>query len=204
MTPDRNDPDATPPQPDGELQAYLRDHPDGAAEVEALRRLSRLFQEHAAPEPTPAAWDAALQKIESGLDAPRPAPRPKRRFPAFRVGAGVAAACLAGLLLAHTFMSAPAKITAPSVASDDEPYPVATAGEIVILSMNPANSSSLVVGKTPVHDDLVLAGPDDVSLVDAKPNGDGQMPEIRFGGNMPVIVPTSNWGDKDKDKDEEN
>jgi hypothetical protein len=186
-------------EPTADEHALLPEH---AAEAEALRRLTRLFQEHNAPDPTPAAWDATLQRIESGLAAPKPAPVPKRGSPALRIVAGVAAACLAALLLAHQFMPAPGKTTPPPIvpADDEEPYAVATADEIVILSMNPANMPSLVVGKSPVHGDLELAGPEDVSLVDTKPNNDGQLPGIRFGGTMPVIVPTATWGDKDKEE----
>ena len=66
---------------DGELDAagcrqveiWLAAHPEAAAEVEGCRRLARLWQSAAPPEPAPAAWAAAWGRVEAALPMRAPA-----------------------------------------------------------------------------------------------------------------------------------
>src|SRR5260370_41113572 len=150
MSVDRKNPERGPPPErvdayaEGERQAadvepteaWVREHADAAAEVQSLRRLAGLWQDHAAPEPAPAAWDQTFQRIEVRLAAPQP--RPQRGSVTLRLVLGLAAACLIGLLIARALRPtvnkpAPAPI---SPEADEEPYAVATSEEIVIVSMD--------------------------------------------------------------------
>jgi anti-sigma factor RsiW len=209
MSLDRNNP-AKPPTPeellafaDGELpaaeadamEAWLRAHPDAADTVQALRRPTGLCHEHAAPEPAPATWDRTFQGIEVRLAGSNPVPRAPGGSQALRAVLGLTAACLVGLLLTNAWRpSSPPP--GPSPVVDDEPYPVATAAEIVILSMDPRNLGNLVVGGSPIAGDLDLADFHEVKMLDRKPNNDGQVPEMHQGGSVPMILPTNAWGGK--------
>jgi hypothetical protein len=199
MNPDQNDAEQAPtPEKlsayvDSELpaaemeatEAWLRRHPEAGADVESLRRLDALWQQKTVPEPAAALWDKTLQGIESRLAAPKPS-----GGPTWLIAGGIAAACLVGLVAARAFWPAPH--TPPFV--DEEPYAVATPDDIEIISMDPRNMHNLVVGKPPVHGDLVLATFDDVELLDAKPNSEGQVPNMNQDGAVPLILPTGSWG----------
>src|SRR6266849_2970766 len=108
---------------------------------------------------------------------------------------GIAAGCLAALLLARIYWPTPGN---PPItpADDEEPYPVASADEITIICMDPRESRCLVVGLPPISGDMELAGHDDVTLHDMQPNNGGQTPEVYKGGTFPVILPTASWGGK--------
>jgi anti-sigma factor RsiW len=115
MNPDRNPPGRAP-SPDqlvayadgvldgparAAVETWLADHPEARAEVEAWRRLDRLWRQTEAPEPAAAAWDAVLARVEAALPAAAPAAAtvgPARRW---LFGLGAAAAVVAGLLLAR-------------------------------------------------------------------------------------------------------
>jgi hypothetical protein len=176
---------------DGELhpadaeatEAWLREHPDAAAEVQSLRQLAGLLQEHAAVEPGPAAWDQTLKGIEDRLAAPKPAPQ--RGSVTLRLVLGLAAACLVGLLIARALWPTADKPGPIPVEPEEEPYAVATSDEIVIVSMDPRNAWNLVVGRPPIPGELEWANIDDVTLVDFKPNDDGQVPMMHTGGAVP-------------------
>src|SRR5947209_2620634 len=88
MTSERNElrgpsPEQLAAYTDGELhgsereqvQAWLVEHPDFAAEVEGSRRLMRLWEATPPPAPSPTAWETTLARIEANL-SPRPRPNP--------------------------------------------------------------------------------------------------------------------------------
>jgi hypothetical protein len=189
---------------DGELgatdaeatEAWLREHPDAAAEVQSLRQLAGLWQDHTAPEPMPAAWDQALHGIESRLAAPKPARQ--RGSTTLRLIVGLVAACLIAALLARALWPTPNKPAPPApVDVEEEPYAVAHSDEIVIVSMDPRNAPNLVVGRPPIPGELEWAGIEDVTLVEFKPNDEGQVPTMHTDGPVPFILPTPNWGGKE-------
>ena len=211
MSLDRNNPEHGPTAEqlaayaDGELpaaeaeatEAWLREHPGAAAEVQALRHLAGLWQDQSPPEPSPAAWDRTLQGIETRLAAPRP--WRGGGSPTLRLLLGLAAACIIALLLARVLWS-PAPKPAPSPLPpepEEEPYVVASSDEIVIISMDPRNDANLVIGRKPIPGELEWANIDDVTLVELKPNDDGQVPTMHTGGTVPIILPTATWGGKE-------
>lgn len=108
------------------VEAWLATHPDGRAEVEALRQLHAHYDALPVPEPSPERWDAAYAAVEARLVAPR------RNWTWAVVVAGLAAAVVGVLLLPR------------GVAPDGEPYPVVSADEVRIISMNPNDHKALV------------------------------------------------------------
>jgi hypothetical protein len=195
---DRSSPDfrPTPEQlaafADGELdvctrrqiEGWLPQHPEASAEIEFLHRLKRVWQDHAPPEPTATAWATTLERIEAGLPAPAP-PRwqPRRRHFWSGLGVMTLAASLGLVLLARPLWMPP-----PVQDDGEEPYPVATAQDITIISMDARDTEHLVVGSPPVMEAMVLATQADITLVDMKPpRPEGPMPWLDKGP-VPMIL----------------
>jgi hypothetical protein len=139
---------------DGEraqIEAWLVEHPRCAAEVEASRRLMRLWDSTAPNTPAPPLWDAALDRIQARLpSSPRMpgTPNPWRT----RIGWGVAAA-LVLVMLSRPLWEVPAS------------FPVATSQDVTILSMDARDTGSLVVGHPPILGPIDLANHGDVVLL---------------------------------------
>jgi anti-sigma factor RsiW len=182
---------------DGELDAasrrhcaeWLAGHPEAAAEVETWRRLSRLWQSNAPEEPGPAVWAATLDRIEKSLPAGPPAPaRPGRKLYLWAsLLTAAAAAALAISLSARLFQSVPDVAADPD---DEQPYPVAEAHEVAILSMDAKDADALVVGESPVHGPLAFADFEDIILLDAKRmHEDAPQPQLDEQLALPMIVP---------------
>jgi hypothetical protein len=186
--------------PGCEMQAWLHNHPDAAAEIQSLRNFVDLWQDYTVPEPLPSTWDRALQNIEITLAQPRPRPIPWGGSLLSRLGlGGLVAAGFAGLLAIRFLLPGPDLKTTEPVVAAEEPYPVATSDEITIISMDPRESRSLVVGRPPIPGDLEWANFEDVTMEKAMPNADNQVPEMYKTGNKPMIVPTGSWGGTDKE-----
>jgi hypothetical protein len=180
---------------DGELDAasrrhcaeWLAGHPEDAAEVETWRRLTRLWQASAPDEPGPAVWAAALDRIEKTLPAGPPAPvRGRNLFLWASLLTATAAAILTVSLSARLFRSV------PEVPSDpvDEPYLVAEAHEVTIISMDVKDTDALVVGESPVHGPLAFAGFEDIILLNARGmHDDAPQPSLDEQLALPMIVP---------------
>jgi hypothetical protein len=182
-------PDPTPEQlaayADGELdprsaqqvEAWLADRPGAAAEVEALRGLKGVWQTHAAPEPSPEAWETVLAGIETQLAQVR-GNRPARgRWRLWPWVLGGAAAALLLLLLSRPFWRGPAPRD-----DGEEPFPVADNGDVVILSMDANDVAALVVGHPPVQGEIVLASHDEIQVLE------GQDWRPRDEGGAPMVI----------------
>ncbi len=178
------------------VEAWLADHPEAAHDAESARRLVQLYRDHAPPEPSPAAWQAALGRIETGLAAPR-------RLPGWRLrlllGFAAAAAVLGGLLIAGLYRPRPAQEpeTAPVVQREvvlaedddnDEPFAVLTAGEVDILSMEAVDADRLVLGQ-PLLGPIDFCRLEDIQVVkvEADPE-EGLVSRLQPGPEMPMIV----------------
>lgn len=183
---------------DGELDAaarrqcadWLDAHPDAAAEVEAWRRLARVWESAAPPEPGPAAWDAALGRIANSLPGDSRGPvRAGRRFILWSsLLAAAAAAALTVSLSAKLFRVVPAD------SSDDpnerEPYPVATADEVTIISMDIRDTEALVVVLPPIHGPLDFAAFEDIEVVETlPPHQDAAAPRLDVQLALPMVFP---------------
>jgi hypothetical protein len=155
------------------VETWLRDHPEDQADVDAHRRLLRLWQAGSTPAPGEAAWAGALARIEAGLAAGAAAARPVARGPhlagVVRLAAAVAAVAavlVLGLSLTGVF--------SPRPPTPVEPLPVASEGDVEILSIEGDDVRALVVGQPPVHGRLMLASSDDVTV--EKSGRDVQVP----------------------------
>lgn len=162
------------------IEAWLATHPESAQDLTAHQDLADLF--HATPpvEPSRADWNRTFNNIEQAMDkAPVPLePRGLGRRLLFVSGSLVTAAAL--LLLACTIDWTAA-----------EPLSVASVDDIEIISVDPDDRDSVVVGDLPNADPLVLAAPGDVVLKHIIPAEDGQAPDVRMptdGQDSPIIV----------------
>jgi hypothetical protein len=146
-----------------QVEQWLAEHPQGLADIEEQRRLHDLMEQTAPPAPGAAVWAAAQARLEG---APRELAR--RRAGAWRRLASIVAVVAAGLWLA----SLP---TAPNPsrelpAEDDAPFSVATADEIVILSIEGDAIDTLVVGEAPVHGALELLQAGEMKIMHVEPD----------------------------------
>jgi hypothetical protein len=144
------------------VERWLADHPEAAAEVEELRRLDRLWQEHAPAEPGEADWAPVLAALEQAPLRPPRWPNRGGRRP-YYLAAAVLAATAAALLLALSLpRPLPPDVGPPP--EEVEPFPVATAEEVEITSIDGADTRALVVGVPPVTEPLLLAAAGEVTL----------------------------------------
>jgi hypothetical protein len=205
--------DDVPPRPeqlaayaDGELgaaahqqvEAWLASHPEAAAEVDAQRRLPGLCRAAPPPEPGEPAWAAVLARLQQAVTATTPAPRKRRGWVAAVVAVAGAAAAL-GLVLTQGRWGMPDELPAPTEALAVVPLPAARVADVEIISMDAADTDSLVVGEPPVREPLVLASPGEVRLDKVEPAEDGMVPSLP-GPDSPdvpmIVVPLTPAPDK--------
>jgi hypothetical protein len=198
--------DSLPPSPeqlaayaDGELDtaararvaAWLAEHGDAAAEVEALRRLDRLWQQTPPPEPDDAEWAATLARIVAQRQRGSAAPR--RRIAGLLAALGLtAAAAVAAAMLLHP-SAAPVQNPQPAPRSLVKVSPAVADGDVEIVSIDAADLGCLVVGEPPLRGPMVLVAAGDIVLDRMEPDPvDGMIPP-RSSMNMnnpdgPMIV----------------
>jgi hypothetical protein len=177
------------------VEGWLARHPEAAAELESLRRLRHLWRLAAPADPGEVAWAAVSSGIQDRLARAGAGRGPWRRW--VRVLAwGAAAAILAWLALAllpgrpdDRPLAQNQNGTGTQAVPDDDPFPVATADEVEILSVQGADTGSLVVGNLPVDGELVLAAPGDVTLRSVRPAArDNMVPDVVLqGAGAPMI-----------------
>ncbi len=199
------------PDAQARVEAWLLAHPQARAEVEAQRRLLRLW-EAASPEPPgPDRWSAALSRIEEGLAHPGERRRPRRPW-AFRLIAGLvaAAATVAGVLVARPWLTTrPAPEAPPPVVrkaaealgvvlepedAGSEPWAVVSASEvdveITIQHDDDANAVVMVGG--PLMPTFGVAAPEDsIEVHEARPSEwDGPTAQLKQKP-VPMLVMSS-------------
>jgi hypothetical protein len=142
------------------VEAWLANRPEARAEVEALHRLARLWQEAAPPEPSEATWAGVRDRVAEAVRHHRPAGRrASRPRPSWRLSAAVAAAVLVGILVGRNFWPVSPRPSGPVL-------PVATSEDVDIVSMDAGDAGALVVGDLPVQGPLELASAEDVTVDD--------------------------------------
>jgi anti-sigma factor RsiW len=163
-----------------EVAAWLEHHPEDRAEVEEFFRLNDLWKRFAPPDPSPAAWASVLARIETARPFRPQVPEwwADRRAWTF---AGLAAAVLGAVMLGRSLWT-----DAPETPADEEPFPVALAGEVNIVSMD-AHDADTLVGHPPVMANMEFAGPQDVQLLNAAWH-EGWKAQLRQEGEVPMIV----------------
>jgi hypothetical protein len=171
------------------VAAWLADHPEAAADVEAQRRLARLFAAAEPPPPSEADWAGVLARIEDGLR-----PRPAWRRPAaglLAVAALLTAA--AAVLLALRADRLPPPPSEDPQAQAEEPLPVVSADEVHIESMDDADRDMLLVGEPPVRGPLALLERNEVQVNQLDADEQGRKPSVycpeEGSGNPMVVMP---------------
>lgn len=162
--------------------------------------LDRLFANTVAPEPSEAAWSQLLQRIDR--DAARPLAQQRgsaRRRPLHfaRLLVPVAAAVV---LAALWFRPAPNET--PSGPERGEPFPMAAADDVEIVSMAGADYRALVVGKPPLSEPMVLVAHGDATEIQVRPDVDGMVPAVaKLADGLAttmIVVPLLSAGDDGK------
>lgn len=162
----------------GQVEAWLRQQPAAAADIEQMGQLLHVWHEAAAPEPSPGAWHAVLNRIEEGVARPAggappawPRERPGRSW--LRVALLAASVLLAVAvvrLLTPPSGSVLTQLTGLAPRPTDEglagePYPVVDAAEVVIISMNPNDGEAVVIGQPLELAEIHLATHDDIQVI---------------------------------------
>lgn len=171
------------------IEVWLRDHPEARAEFADHRQIDELWRETTPPAPSDQAW----AKLEAALAAARPQPW----FPSGHAAAALLAAAAAITILVWWTLSPRAQPEfvqqpnppAPAPVAEIEVFPVAAASEITILSVEGADTQTVVVGVLPVLGVLELAGPGEVALTSVQPDvRDRMVPHIRLGNNQRPMI----------------
>jgi anti-sigma factor RsiW len=148
------------------IEAWLSDHPVGAAEVESLRELKHVWRATTPAQPSEADWRCVQAHLPQ-----KPAP------PSWDRRASVWAALLATALTGAAAAFAvfwPVKPSSPQpptvqnhgdLLDDGEVLSVASADEIEVLQVEGPDSHTLVVNNLPMHRPLELLNPGEVSLM---------------------------------------
>lgn len=189
-------PDDLPPEllagyADGELcgqdrarvERWLADHPEARELLEGQEALSpnntEFWSAVRPPEPSVAKW----AEVRDGVQAN--APRPSRRGWIALIGAVGLMATAATLLFALPALYRPARVDPHSLpaplppAEDDEPFAMAGADDVRIVSLPESAAGLLVVGHHPLGDtDLVLARADEIEFHGVGSDLAGRFPEV--------------------------
>jgi hypothetical protein len=183
------------------IEAWLADHPGAAAEVESLRRMDRLCQAAALPEPAPEAWARTLAGIETSLPGPVTSrPRTTTRPLVWASGVAVAAAVLLAVLLTRLLGPGLPRPGDPGPV-EEEPFPVASAEDVNIIRMDAHDVGALVVGQPPVQEGpLEMASRNDVKVLNVEPAWpDGPVARFVQGDEIPMIW-SSQLGNADAER----
>jgi anti-sigma-K factor RskA len=181
------------------VEAFLAEHPEAAADVEAQRGVLRLCQHAAPPTPSESAWAETLARVEAGLGTTTaPAPGPARRLGA--AGAVLGLLATAAAVLLALFLARPPVQPVASGPAEQEPLPVASAEEVHIETIDDADRGALVVGEPPVRGPLVLLEKDEVKVSQMDADEQGRVPQVWTGedSSNPMIVmpPTAGPGNE--------
>jgi anti-sigma factor RsiW len=172
------------------VEAWLAAHPEEAAEVAAHRQLARAWRDTTPAEPSPAAWDAVLARIQTGSApvATGPSGTSRRVLPWGTVTAATAAAVLwAAFSLRDAGSPPPGE---PPRAEAWEPLVLASPGDVEIMSVAAEDTDAVLVGDPPLKEALVLASSGDVTVQSVAPDVDGVIPDMSgmTGQASPMIV----------------
>ena len=129
------------------------------------------------PEPSAEQWHDTLNRIAL------PVVKPSHRWVGWMSTAGLLATA-ATLFIAlpgprDTCMNPPAIVPVGVSPSDDEPYPMASAADVRIISMPQSAVGLLLVGDHPIGDSmLILAKADEVEFLGVGNDPDGRFPAV--------------------------
>ncbi|MCI0456079.1 MAG: hypothetical protein L0Z62_03745 [Gemmataceae bacterium] len=188
------------------IESWLARHPEAATEVESQRQLTALWQATTPPEPSAAAWAGVQARLQSAPLAPKGAPRRSLHLVACAAAALAAGAAAVWLLVAFLRPTAqpdlarqqlpqpqprqgPAKPPEPRP-EPVQPFPVASADEVEILSIHGEDRNTLVNRFWPVSTPLVLLLPGEAEITRAER-------EVRMGGSGSPMI----WTPLDEERE---
>lgn len=158
------------------VEDWLGAHPDAQAELSELRDLKKVFQDTSPPEPSAAAWDKVLAHLHT---LPKPQVKRSRRYGWILAGCAAAAAVLLAVLLRGS----------PTRDEAIEELLVAAENEVLIVRVEGADTSTLVVGELPVTGTLELAAPGEIKLTILRPDpNDNMVPSVPTDANATPII----------------
>jgi hypothetical protein len=142
------------------VQDWLANHPADAALVEDHRNFLRFWRESTPAEPSEKAWGEVFARIEAGSHQAGANLRTSlRRSRQIRVGLlGTAAAAAVILAIVAPWREPPDIV-------DLDGFPIATADDVDLVSMEGNDAQLLVVGNPPVHEPMELVASSDVTLI---------------------------------------
>jgi hypothetical protein len=173
--------------PDGlraRIEAWLAAHPEAQAELTANQRLKALWDRTAPPTLSSEAWNEVVKRVER-LSAPKPEGR--RPSAAWLIGAGVAAACLLGAILAGSYWKAP-PAAAPEV------FAVVGEDDIEITHIDGDAIDSLVVGALAFRGLLELADAGEIFVMSVEPAPRDAMKPV-IDKERPIVWARIDWGE---------
>lgn len=211
-------PDLLAAYADGELdpaarervERWLAEHPEAHEQLRAQRDLSpenwQLWQNAEPPAPSEEAWTEVRRSVEEETrERPAVVPLPVKPWQWAAIGLATGAAAVAAVLLAEWLTVKPnpgvpeqgppqgPEVVQPAPHIAPQPIevaalPMATDDDVELLRV-PGETDWLVVGKHPLPDELVLAGPDDVEVTDLDPDDwpDGGPKMFTTPGDAPMI-----------------
>jgi hypothetical protein len=169
------------------VESWLITHPEAESEVESSSRLLSLFRDHPPADPSPAAWNDALHQIAARAERHRP------RWQAWLLLTLATAAVVAAVTTAM-FLPRPVApiemvgVTLPPEDDNDEPFPVAVAGEVNIVHMDARDADRVLIGQ-PLLDSFDVVASEDIELVSVEANWEeGNMPHLKRGPQFPMVI----------------
>lgn len=151
-----------------------------------LERLRALYQASSAPEPAEDVWNGVQSRVHASVGRTASVGGTSRR-PVWAL-LGLSAAALLGLWLAKSLWTVPPPAS-PQPQAVVEPFPVADADDVRIVSMDARDAASLVVGELPVAGVVEFAQPEDIRVIRCErcPHS-GRKARLVQGGEVPMFV----------------
>jgi hypothetical protein len=175
-----------PPGAEGDdFETWLSEHPAANDDLADLPRLRELYRSVCPSEPGESSWTATLNGIRDSIPKERTRRKASSRWLLLAAGLTTAAAILIVSLLGRSWWKT-GPLPQPIV--PEEPYPVAEAEDVIIISMDPRDVAALVVGEPPVTGKLVFAQLEDVRVIKCErcPHS-GNRPQLK-PGEVPMFV----------------
>lgn len=167
------------------LEAWLTEHPEAKDDLSDLSQLRALYQSVWPTEPDEAAWNAVPAHIHDSIVRGRSRPARWPRLAWAFVGLA-AASVLLGIVVTRSWWMTNVPAPVPLV---EEPFPVANAEDVTIISMDARDVAALVVGEPPVRGDLEFARPEDIHVIRCERCPvSGRLARLEQEGDVPMFV----------------